>query len=200
MSSPPAELVTQAYRARSQQLSLAVVGEVAKAWRLLDPVNVDKTWPAVSKIVTQLVARGYSASQALAVTYLQTHAAVSGVDLTALLGPTIDLGRVQTSLDVTGPYAVKVAARAGQPPAQAAATALVRISGAASRLSLLGGRSTVQRTVMGRKEITGWSRITSGRACDFCSMLAGRGFVYKETTVDFPSHDHCSCSSEPGYR
>jgi hypothetical protein len=45
----------------------------------------------------------------------------------------------------------------------------------------------------------GWRRVTSGAACGFCRMLAGRGEVYTEATADFASHDHCGCGAEPVY-
>jgi hypothetical protein len=41
--------------------------------------------------------------------------------------------------------------------------------------------------------------VTSGNACDFCSMLADRGAVYGEASAEFEAHDHCSCSAQPVY-
>lgn len=43
----------------------------------------------------------------------------------------------------------------------------------------------------------GWRRHSSGSGCKFCAMLASRGAVYKESTVHFAAHPHCSCSASP---
>lgn len=43
----------------------------------------------------------------------------------------------------------------------------------------------------------GWQRQSSGKGCKFCTMLAGRGAVYREATARFACHPHCSCSASP---
>lgn len=185
-----------------QAVRLDTVRQTVALWRHLDPADVDKAWPVISQALAQLVARNYTASTALALAYVQQHAAAAGVTVRPLAAPTIDLGRVRTALDVTGPIAVKTAAASGQSAAQASATALVRISGSASRLAQLGGRSTVERTVHGNSTVVGYRRETAGHPCYFCAMLASRGAVYKsERTAgdDHAYHDHCSCTPAPLY-
>lgn len=45
-----------------------------------------------------------------------------------------------------------------------------------------------------------WSRQTTGKSCDFCLTLAGRGAVYRTAeTADFRSHDHCDCLATPEF-
>jgi len=39
--------------------------------------------------------------------------------------------------------------------------------------------------------------VTEPNSCAFCALLAMRGFVYKESTVAFHSHDKCRCHAEP---
>ena len=46
----------------------------------------------------------------------------------------------------------------------------------------------------------GWGRVTRPGACAFCRALADRGAVYKEATVGFAAHDHCSCAAQPYFR
>lgn len=41
--------------------------------------------------------------------------------------------------------------------------------------------------------------MTSAKACNFCSALAGRGIVYSTESVDFKAHDACSCSAVSVY-
>lgn len=45
-------------------------------------------------------------------------------------------------------------------------------------------------------EAAGWKRVCTG-GCAFCQMLAGRGSVYKSSTVRFASHPHCHCTAVP---
>lgn len=45
-------------------------------------------------------------------------------------------------------------------------------------------------------QAVGWRRVTSG-GCGFCQMLAGKGTVYRESTVRFAAHDHCGCTAAP---
>jgi hypothetical protein len=56
-------------------------------------------------------------------------------------------------------------------------------------------------TILGNQQrdpaAVGWQRQTSGKGCKFCTMLAGRGAVYREATARFASHPHCSCSASP---
>jgi len=104
-----------------------------------------------------------------------------------------------TSLRVTSVVAAKKAAAAGTLPVEAMANALTQSTGSMARLVLDAGRDTITQTIRADRAAFGWQRILGGGGCDFCQMLAGRGAVYKEDTADFPSHDHCGCTSEPVY-
>lgn len=45
-----------------------------------------------------------------------------------------------------------------------------------------------------------WARVPSGReTCEFCIMLASRGFVYDEGTKDFHTHPGCDCRIVPQF-
>ena len=58
-----------------------------------------------------------------------------------------------------------------------------------------GGRNTITGSVNRGRRKGGWSRVTSGKPCAFCAMLASRGPIYSERTVHFRAHDGCSCSA-----
>jgi len=45
----------------------------------------------------------------------------------------------------------------------------------------------------------GWQRVTSGKSCPFCVMLASRGRVFSESSADFASHGHCDCYAVPAW-
>lgn len=65
--------------------------------------------------------------------------------------------------------------------------------GGYTRRILKYGRSTVTRNAVADPGADGWMRQGRGDNCDFCNMLIGRGAVYGEKSVEFASHDHCSC-------
>lgn len=48
-------------------------------------------------------------------------------------------------------------------------------------------------------DAVGWQRFARPGACKFCLMLAGRGAVYTEATVDFAAHTSCHCVVGPSY-
>lgn len=79
------------------------------------------------------------------------------------------------------------------------AAALVNASGSLQRLIADVGRETVMGSSITDPQSRGWQRVTDGAACSFCQMLAGRGAVYKESTVSFGAHDHCGCSAAPAF-
>ena len=77
----------------------------------------------------------------------------------------------------------------------------------ALRALILGGvqrriadhvRYTVAGSSVADPAARGWQRVGGGD-CDFCQMLIGRGAVYTEASVDFPSHDNCKCAAEPAF-
>jgi hypothetical protein len=64
------------------------------------------------------------------------------------------------------------------------------------------GRQTTFRSVLKDRQVQRWARIpepthSTGGTCAFCAMLAIRGPVYKQDTVDFPAHPGCECHPEP---
>lgn len=68
---------------------------------------------------------------------------------------------------------------------------------AASKLVADQARSTVQGAVQQDRRATAWARTAALNACYFCRLLASRGAVYKQDTVDFRAHDGCQCMAVP---
>jgi hypothetical protein len=137
----------------------------------------------------------------LAADYLRTFRALelgSIERITPVLG-TLDPVAVTTSLIVTGPVRVKNAAAKGLDLAAAMERAAASSAAAGMRHALAGGRDTIDETVKADPKAIGWARVTSGKACEFCSMLADRGAVYGDDTAHFDAHDGCSCTAEPAY-
>jgi hypothetical protein len=74
------------------------------------------------------------------------------------------------------------------------------LRGASTRMTMMGGRDTVVRASTKDPAAEGWERVIEAGACAFCAMLAGRGAVYKESTVDFRAHDHCHCTARAVFK
>lgn len=58
-------------------------------------------------------------------------------------------------------------------------------------------RATVTNSALADPRAEGWMRVGRGQSCAFCSMLIGRGDVYRESSVRFASHDSCNCGAAP---
>lgn len=190
-------------RHRQQQLALraATIQQLLRLWPTLDWTRLDRTFPAWVLAVGEVVQANKRTSSGLAAAYLQAFRLSEGIPAgPVVVTDTVDAEQLLTSLRVTALVAAKRSAAAGMTAEQAMANAFVLSSGAASRLVLEGGRDTLVESLRADSRAFGWRRVSSGRACDFCRMLVGRGAVYKQDTSGFASHDHCGCTAEPVYK
>lgn len=193
--------LTEAHRLAQARLAALVTQQMLAAWPLLDPTDIDATVPRWLSVSAPIVRAQHQNSAQLAAGYLRAFRAAELGTATGApisVADRIPVEQVTTSLTVTGPVAMKVAT--GNGAAIPADTAFVRLAGAAQRLALDGGRSTITGHIRSDPKALGWARAASGRACSFCAMLAGRGPVYSTDTVSFRAHDHCHCQAEPVYR
>lgn len=195
-------MLTATYRSQTLALRGETLRDLHKLWPALDWRKLDKTYPAWFTAVSSLIERDRQTASGLASAYLKAFRLSEGIpgNPRIILAQPVPAEQMSTSMRVTTIIAAKKATSAGMTAEQAMAAAFVQSSGAATRLVLDGGRDTIRGSLAVDKRSIGWQRITSGRSCEFCAMLAGRGAVYKVDTVDFPAHDHCSCSVEPVYR
>ena len=86
-----------------------------------------------------------------------------------------------------------VVARAAE---EAFAATIGALASRAQREVLSAGREKVQRSA------PLWRRVTDGKPCGFCAMVASRGPVYgsaKSAGDGNRYHDHCGCTVEPFY-
>lgn len=60
-------------------------------------------------------------------------------------------------------------------------------------------RDTILTNRQRDPQAAGWRRVASG-GCNFCQMLAGRGAVYRESSVRFASHPSCHCTAQPVFK
>ncbi len=198
-----ARRLTEAHRLAQLQIGAFTVRRVTGLGAILDPEDLDGTFEDWLLAVTPIVQAQRLTSAELAAAYMRALRSIElGLDGTfnpQLAGP-VDLSRLTTSMLVTGPLSIRSNLARAMPVAQAIDIAQARAGAAAMRHALNGGRDTIVQNVRQDQRAVGWERITSGNACDFCSMLEGRGAVYSEDTADFEAHDGCSCSAAPVYR
>jgi hypothetical protein len=196
MTAPTLETATAA---RTAQLAVRaqVMRDVARLWPLLDKNRLRDTFPAWLAAMIQLVTGYHAQSSREAGRYYQSARAQ------ALLSPTpAELIRLapapaeewmSKAFGFSGPGMLsKDTARPN--------TALSTTLGTASRIALDGGRTTILDTVKQDPASVGWYRVTDGRPCAFCALLASRGVVYKQDTVGFKAHNDCGCFGAPAFR
>lgn len=199
-----ARRLTEAHRLAQAHLGAQVVAQLAAIFPLLDPEDIDRTVERWLTAATPIIRAGRTTSARLAATYLTTFRALElGIDagaFTPVLAEAVEGSRIETSLVVTGPAAIRAGSARLRPLNRLVSIARAESAAAGMRHVLNGGRETVLQSTQSDSNALGWARATSGRACSFCALLASRGAVYKSDTVDFQAHDHCSCSVEPVYR
>lgn len=198
------------YRRTQALLAARLVQQIARTWRqLVNPANVDASWPALRALLVPLVQQSRAQSATLAASaYMQARHAAGVED--GLFHPpapsVLELPRLEAMLDVTGPVEFKRAIAAGKTEQQAVDAAAVRMAGSTQYLALEGGRSVMQEAIRHDERATGWSRVTDNDPCAWCAMLASRGPVYKSAkTAGDPRkggnsyHDHCGCQAWPAF-
>jgi hypothetical protein len=194
--------LTEAHRLAQTGLGARVSAEMLLLWSLVDPKRLDQTVPAWLEAAMALIQVRRVESAQLAGNYLRVFRTLEAPTAPAfrpLLSPRLNTLATSTSLRVVGPISVKKAMTAGTPLSRASEIAANNTARAAMRHTLEGGRDTITATVQADPAVRGFRRVTSGSACKFCTMLAGRGAVYSASTARFAAHDGCSCSAEPVY-
>jgi hypothetical protein len=188
------EELETAYRTGQVALTAATVRDASRLWPVLNVTRPsDRSYGAWQAAMQALVARNGDAASTLGRSYVQAAWDLAEQDgsPTLVTAAPAATQQVETSLRVTSLVAYRRGLAAGLSQEEAARSALIQASGAASRLVANAGRSTVAESTTASRGR--WTRVTSGGACAFCKMIAGRGAVYRRG-VNFASHDHCNCS------
>jgi hypothetical protein len=192
--------LTEAHRLAQARIGAETVRIVAATWPLIDVADVKSSAPGWLNVVRPAVQAQRAKSARLAASYLAAHRSLEiGEPFTPLVSESAPERQVTTALLVTGVYHLLSNLGRGLAVERASRLAQAASTGAAMRIALNGGRDTLLDTIRSDPRARGYERVTSGNACDFCSMLADRGAVYGEASAEFEAHDHCSCSAQPVY-
>lgn len=189
--------LTRAHYQAQVNVRAATLQRAARVWPAFDITNIDRSWQPVQQALTAIVWTGHRQSADLAAGYYQALRGSQGVKGATVVktaaAPSITyLDKVFTYSGLIVPKKLLAAGRR-----DAAERTLVHVLGDVGRLVLNGGRDTLTASIAADPRARGYQRVTSGNACDFCSMLADRGAVYGSESADFEAHSHCSCSAEP---
>lgn len=60
-------------------------------------------------------------------------------------------------------------------------------------------RQTVTENAIEDPDATGWRRFARAGGCKFCQMLAAKGAIFTEASVDFAAHRNCNCLAGPAF-
>ena len=194
-SAVSAQALAGSFRTRQIALSRATVRDLVALWRSkMGTEDANAAWAELRPLVSTLITTRNAASAADAATYYNQSRAIAGIGPLVIPSPRIPAAYMDKVIDpmAMGTYWNHI----GQGSAEASDAASKALSGAGQRLTMKGGRDVIQSTAARDPEAKGWARIADPGACDFCQVLSGRGAVYKERTVDFRAHDHCSCTAK----
>jgi hypothetical protein len=203
----PAAL-TEAYRIAQATVAGRTAGGLTVAFNtLLDPSDLTRTFPQYATVASRIIDTARREASATAGAYYLAHREAMGVSgpVDLAYADSLPPAQVMTSLLVTGPVTAKQAMSKGSTLEQAMSLALSATLGAGYRLSADAGRATIRNTTARDPNALGYARVTDGRPCAFCAMLASRGPVYKDEHTARVAldgdvyHDKCGCHPEPAY-
>ncbi|WP_405061889.1 hypothetical protein OG474_09610 [Kribbella sp. NBC_01505] len=196
--------LTNAYRVAQARAAGTVAAQATIAFRtLLNPADLNGTFPQYLALQNLLVGAGRRETAQLAAAYYTSHRFASGIPGAAeiVFADPLTIEQTAASLLYTGPVTVRTTLAKGATIEAAMRAAESSTLGAIFRIVADGGRNTIHATTLRDTKALGFARVTDGKPCAFCAMLASRGFVYKsEETAGGQYHDRCGCFAQPMYR
>lgn len=164
---------------------VGLTGKLRKALRSPQLARLDKSSAQYAAVFAALVQEFGSASVSLNADYYEdarTDAGIPGAYRVPDVEP-LAPGRVSGALS----------AALDAPPDLTQSS----VEGYADLLVTSIGKNALIAAIMGDSKAQKWARVTSGKACAFCRMLATRGAVYKsDQTASFVPHPKCHCTIE----
>ena len=198
----PAALATLAYAYRRRQTAIAshATRSVGALWdQHVVPAEAARGWAAIRPVVFRLVSGHFAAAAADAARFYLNARVLADLGVTHV--PQVELAEEELSKSLDSMSMGTFFHQLEMVDAEEAhAIAHRSLEAATGRLTLKGGRQTISEASVTDPAALGWERVISAGACSFCAMLASRGGVYGEHSVEFRAHDHCNCTAEPVFR
>lgn len=202
-------------RFRADQISLArdTVREMVEVAGALSFTAVDASATGWMTAVESIVGKRYEESLARGSELYRDYQRASGLPGSpAIVTPMLDRDALRGSLLVLGPYAAKKQMSLGMSIPNVARSVFTNTAATAAKMVLNGARDTIQATAVSDVRCTGYMRVTSGKPCAFCAMIAGNtyrsvesasqssGFRTRATNPQPPKsryHASCRCTVVP---
>ena len=161
---------------------------------VLDPDNLDASSAAWASQTASALRVASSSVDREASRYLgawgRNHGRQMGFARPALMDSSLD-----RQLMLSGPIRVKTLVGGGMDRASAVADARRRVG--ATAVKSVRDRDRQDIIYSCRRQRVRCRRVTVGKTCAFCCMLAARGPVYTKDTAAFQAHVYCDCTYEP---
>ena len=185
------------YQNTQHAIAVRAAMAIVALWNhMVNPDKFSDSWDSLGPLVQGIIANHYQMSAANAAEFYGHDRVTAGLPAFPVPGTSLDPAQLSTVVNSMGAGQFYHYLKDQDAP-DANTMARDGMRGAGTRLVLLGGRDTITKAVGADPEAQGWERVIEPGACGFCSMLAGRGGVYKESTVNFRAHDHCHCVAAP---
>lgn len=190
--------MTDAYRRSQSKIAQKTAAETRLAYkRYLNVSALDRSTPNWILLTDQIATKGFVRAAQDSRSYLrrfvEAEGGPKGVEFPAV---ELDHARLAEDLWVNGTYNIKGKIGKGLSAEAAKAAAMKRVMGVVTEYVFDGGRGTVTKVKYSGKSGR-WRRVSDGKPCTFCAMLASRGPVYSEESVTFEAHTDCGCTAEP---
>jgi hypothetical protein len=183
------------YRNTQQAIATRAALAIYNLWmRLIDPEHFSDTWKNYNPVVNGIIDTHYRMTAANAAQYYTASRVVAGNPHIAVPAVRLDQDYLNKETNIMGPGQFYHFLKENDADTSSG-MARDALRGAGARIVMNGGRDTVTKATASDHLARGWERVIEPGACGFCAMLAGRGAVYKESTVDFRAHDHCHCTA-----
>lgn len=207
---------------RQDQILLArtMVAEMSPLWGILDVHDLRGTTADWLRAVRPVVEKGFLASAFVAAEFVKDYRAAkpglkplqSPVSVPNPFGPfgvvspaprDVQL-KIMVSLQVTGPGWVMKNSTPGADPGDLMRRGFSKMSGAATRIALNGGRGMVRTLLDADEQAIGIRSVAGPDSCESCKRLAGMTLlkgVHSKRQLDTVAvgHDHCLCVSHLVY-
>jgi hypothetical protein len=195
------QLLLNYYQANQQAIAQQVAQDVYNIWhRYVNHEKFMNSWQSVNELLQNSINGFFKAAEAASARYYGSSRVVQGFGHIDVPGITLDPHYLDSVMQIMGPGQFFNHLENNADAEVASNMTRDGMQGSATRLVLNGGRQTITNVATQDKAAEGWERVIEPGACSFCAMLAGRGGVYKESTVDFRAHDHCHCVARPVFK
>ena len=161
---------------------------------VLDPDDLDASSASWASQTASMLRGASSGVDREAAHYLRSwgrgHGRSMGFARPALADSSLD-----RQLMLSGPIRIKTLVGNGMGRSAAVADARRRVG--ATAMKAVRDRDRMDIIYSCRKQRVRCRRVTVGKTCAFCCMLAARGPVYTKDSAAFQAHVYCDCTYEP---